>query len=105
MIKNKINLYGTFTKPRLSIFNSNKHIYFQLIDDINKNTIFSLSTLNKKTFKNLNSFSKKIIIIFLIKKIINKLLFLGIKKILYNNNINNNSIKTFINVFRLELKF
>lgn len=44
------NKFGTLLKPRLSIFKSNKHIYVQLIDDINANTIISSSTLDKELF-------------------------------------------------------
>ncbi|MBP6693957.1 MAG: 50S ribosomal protein L18 [Saprospiraceae bacterium] len=35
---------GTSTKPRLSVFRSNKSIYCQLIDDINGVTLASAST-------------------------------------------------------------
>ena len=40
-------IVGTFEKPRLSIFRSNKHIYAQLIDDVIGKTIVSSSTLDK----------------------------------------------------------
>lgn len=36
-IRRKIN--GTADKPRLSVFRSNKHIYCQLIDDVNGVTL------------------------------------------------------------------
>ena len=39
---------GTFGKyPRLVVFKSNKHIYGQLIDDINCKTLLSASTMDK----------------------------------------------------------
>lgn len=44
-IRNKIS--GTSTCPRLSIYRSNAHIYAQLIDDVNGNTLASASTLDK----------------------------------------------------------
>ncbi len=34
---------GTAEKPRLAVFRSNVHIYAQLIDDINGNTLVSVS--------------------------------------------------------------
>jgi large subunit ribosomal protein L18 len=37
-------LVGTPSKPRISIFRSNKHIYAQIIDDVNGVTLVSAST-------------------------------------------------------------
>src|SRR5690625_2383255 len=42
------NLFGTEERPRLNVFRSNKHIYVQLIDDINGNTLASASTVDKE---------------------------------------------------------
>ncbi|WP_186576154.1 50S ribosomal protein L18 [Aquibacillus kalidii] len=42
------NLFGTAERPRLNVFRSNKHIYAQLIDDINKKTLASASTMDKE---------------------------------------------------------
>ncbi|MCC3358898.1 50S ribosomal protein L18 [Bacillus sp. REN16] len=39
---------GTAARPRLNVFRSNKHIYAQLIDDVNSVTIVSASTLDKE---------------------------------------------------------
>lgn len=51
-------------RKRLSIFRSNKYFYVQLIDDIERKTIFSLSTrdVEKKQLSkaNLNSFSDRV---------------------------------------------
>jgi len=44
-IRKKIN--GTVDTPRLSVFRSNKHIYVQLIDDIDAKTIVSASSSDK----------------------------------------------------------
>lgn len=41
-IRKKIS--GTATKPRLSVFRSNKEIYCQLIDDVNGVTLASVSS-------------------------------------------------------------
>jgi len=40
-------LSGTAARPRLNVFRSNKHIYAQLIDDVNGVTLASASTLDK----------------------------------------------------------
>ncbi len=45
-VRNKIN--GTPQRPRLNIFRSNKHIYAQIIDDINKTTLVAASTAEKE---------------------------------------------------------
>lgn len=42
-IRNKIS--GTAQKPRLAVFRSNKHIYAQIIDDVNGNTLVAASTV------------------------------------------------------------
>ena len=42
-IRNKI--LGTKERPRLCIYKSNKHIYAQLIDDVEAKTLLSCSTL------------------------------------------------------------
>lgn len=43
-IRNKAKIFGTSTKPRLSVFRSNKYTYVQLIDDNAGKTIASAST-------------------------------------------------------------
>jgi large subunit ribosomal protein L18 len=45
-VRSKIT--GTSEKPRLSVFRSSKHIYAQLIDDINGVTLASASTAGKE---------------------------------------------------------
>ncbi|MFD1021221.1 50S ribosomal protein L18 [Thalassobacillus hwangdonensis] len=37
---------GTAERPRLNVYRSNKHIYAQLIDDINQVTVASASTVD-----------------------------------------------------------
>ncbi|HEO8421689.1 50S ribosomal protein L18 [Niallia sp. FSL W8-0635] len=41
-------LSGTEARPRLNVFRSNKHIYAQLIDDVNGVTIASASSLDNE---------------------------------------------------------
>jgi len=40
----RTKVFGTKSKPRLSVFKSNKHIYAQMIDDETAHTLLSLST-------------------------------------------------------------
>ena len=42
------NLNGTPEKPRLCVFRSNKHISCQIIDDVNKVTLASASSMEKE---------------------------------------------------------
>lgn len=42
------NLFGTAERPRLNVFRSNKHIYAQLIDDVNSLTLVSASTVDNE---------------------------------------------------------
>ena len=44
-IRNKIS--GTPERPRLSVFRSSKHIYAQIIDDVNGGTLVAASTMEK----------------------------------------------------------
>jgi len=41
------HLVGTAATPRLAVFRSNKHMYAQIIDDIEGKTLVSASTLQK----------------------------------------------------------
>jgi large subunit ribosomal protein L18 len=41
------NIKGTAETPRLSVFRSSKHIYAQLIDDLNEVTLAAVSSLSK----------------------------------------------------------
>lgn len=43
----RAKLSGTEARPRLNVFRSNKHIYAQLIDDVNGVTLASASTIDK----------------------------------------------------------
>jgi large subunit ribosomal protein L18 len=45
---------GSATKPRLSVFRSNKEIYAQLIDDVNGVTLLSASSREKEIGKGTN---------------------------------------------------
>ena len=43
----RLRIVGLSSRPRLSIFRSNSHIYAQIIDDINSHTLISCSTLDR----------------------------------------------------------
>ncbi|MHC5034051.1 MAG: 50S ribosomal protein L18 [Planctomycetota bacterium] len=42
------NVAGTPECPRLCVFRSNKHIYAQVVDDLNQRTLASCSTLSRE---------------------------------------------------------
>ena len=42
-------IFGTPERPRLSVFRSNRHIYAQIIDDVNGLTLVSASTLEQES--------------------------------------------------------
>ncbi|PIS62301.1 50S ribosomal protein L18 [Corynebacterium striatum] len=44
-VRNKLS--GTAEKPRLNVYRSNKHIYAQVIDDVNGKTLAQASTQEK----------------------------------------------------------
>lgn len=43
----RAKISGTPDRPRLNVFRSNKHIYAQLIDDVNGVTLAAASTMDK----------------------------------------------------------
>lgn len=45
------NIYGSASRPRVTVFRSNKHIYAQAIDDVNSKTLFSASDYSQKSEK------------------------------------------------------
>ena len=44
----RAKISGTPERPRLNVFRSEKHIYAQIIDDVNGTTLCSASSLGKK---------------------------------------------------------
>lgn len=42
-IRTRVKVQGTKIRPRLSVFRSNKYIYAQLIDDLEKKTLLGVS--------------------------------------------------------------
>ena len=49
--KMRRNLSGTATRPRLTVFKSNKYIYAQLVDDVAGHTLASASSLDTALMK------------------------------------------------------
>jgi len=49
-IKRRIRkrISGTDSKPRMSVYRSNRNIFVQIIDDVNRNTIVAASSLDKE---------------------------------------------------------
>ncbi|MCX7787077.1 MAG: 50S ribosomal protein L18 [Spirochaetes bacterium] len=44
----KAKIFGTPTRPRLTVYRSNKHLYIQVIDDTKGHTLASVSSLEKE---------------------------------------------------------
>jgi len=40
-------IFGTIERPRMSVFRSNRHIYAQIIDDVQRKTLVAMSTEDK----------------------------------------------------------
>ena len=53
------NVIGTPERPRLNVFRSTNHIYAQLIDDVNRVTLASASTLDKEIKSELKNTGNK----------------------------------------------
>lgn len=77
---------GTANRPRLLVFRSHKHIYAQIIDDTNGQTITSCSTLEQSIQTKLTSTSN-IQASFLVGEIIGeRLLEKNIKNVIFDRN-------------------
>ena len=77
-IRSKIS--GTKERPRVSVFESNKAIYSQIIDDISGSTLVSCSSVDIKKFGKNNIESSKEVGVKLAEKAKKK----GIKKVLFD---------------------
>lgn len=77
----RAKIFGTKSRPRLSVFRSNKHIYCQLIDDENHLTLVSASDRELKDLPEKN----KIKIAFEVGKLIaRKALEKNIQKVVFD---------------------
>jgi large subunit ribosomal protein L18 len=43
----RVKISGTTERPRMSVYRSNRHIYVQIIDDIQRKTLVAMSTDDK----------------------------------------------------------
>ena len=84
-IKKRIrkNISGTSTRPRLSVFRSNKQIYAQVIDDVKGVTITSASSNVKDTTQKVNKTDQAKLIG---KEIAENASKVGIKEVVFDRN-------------------
>jgi large subunit ribosomal protein L18 len=84
-IKKRIrkNISGTSTRPRLSVFRSNKQIYAQVIDDVKGVTITSASSHVKDSAQKINKTEQAKLIG---KEIAENALKTGIKEVVFDRN-------------------
>ena len=51
-------LSGTAARPRLNVYRSNRHVFVQVIDDVEGRTLASCSTIDKELAPQLNELKK-----------------------------------------------
>lgn len=77
-------IHGTPLRPRLNVFRSNSNVYVQIIDDVNKTTLVSASTIEveiKDSVKNTgNKEAAKLVGKLIAKKALEK----GIDKVVFD---------------------
>lgn len=74
-------IVGTYDRPRLNVFLSNRHIYVQIIDDSQSKTLISSNSL---MFKNLVTNKEKVFKV--AEDIVDKCKKSGINKIVFDRN-------------------
>ena len=79
-VRTKVN--GTSSRPRLNVYRSGKHIYAQLIDDVESTTLVSASTLEKG--HNLSSTNNKEAAKYVGESIAKKALEKGIDEVVFD---------------------
>lgn len=77
-------ILGNQERPRFSVFRSSKHIYVQIVDDINGHTLVSASTLDKELDVSDKNKTDKAVLVgkAAAKRAIEK----GIKKVVFDRN-------------------
>ena len=76
------NLEGTSTRPRLSVFRSNKAIYAQLIDDSKGHTLIAASSADVSDKAKINAETSKTVG----KKVAEKALASGVNEVVFDRN-------------------
>ena len=84
-IKKRIrkNISGTSSRPRLTVFRSNKQIYVQLIDDVNGVTLASAASLKEDEAQKINKLEQAKLIG---KQIAEKASEAGIAEVVFDRN-------------------
>ncbi|MFL2585321.1 MAG: 50S ribosomal protein L18 [Parvicellaceae bacterium] len=84
-IKKRIrkNISGTSSRPRLTVFRSNKQIYVQLIDDVNGVTLASAASLKEDEAQKVNKLEQAKLIG---KQIAEKATEAGIAEVVFDRN-------------------
>ncbi len=84
-IKKRIrkNISGTSSRPRLTVFRSNKQIYVQLIDDVNGVTLASAASLKEDEAQKVNKLEQAKLIG---KQIAEKASEAGIAEVVFDRN-------------------
>ena len=80
------SIFGTPSRPRLSVFRSARHIYAQIINDTSGNTLASASTV-EQTFKEQEKFESKVAAANYVGKLVaQRALEKGINKVVFDRN-------------------
>lgn len=74
---------GSYSRPRLSVFRSNKGIYAQIINDVTGSTIVSASTLSKDFAGSGNKIEQSVAVG---KLIAEKAIAAGVKEVVFDRN-------------------
>lgn len=80
-------VFGTPERPRLVVYKSLKHIYAQLVDDVNQKTITGMSSLSKDLHDEIAKAKNKVAVAELIgNSIAKKALDLKLDKVVFDRN-------------------
>jgi large subunit ribosomal protein L18 len=77
---------GSQERPRLCVFRSTRHIYVQLIDDIQKNTMVAASTMSPELREQVKGKNKIEAAKLVGKEVAQKALAKGISKVIFDRN-------------------
>lgn len=83
-IRKKVS--GTAQRPRMTVFRSNRHIYVQVVDDIEGKTLVSASTLETELSSEIQGKDKKEQATIIGKTVASRALEAGIKSVVFDRN-------------------